>query len=250
MYVSGDIQWIIEGYFLDNGLLRQIVVKRTIGESSSISYNVPSSINSVYQRNVSPYIALSTTGANNLYGELKNSIGYNRDSSSLYTLANLTTLDKTSLINAINEINTKVDNTTFVINLSEYVDQGVFYGTYTADKTYEEIKEAYDKNKTLVVSVGGSKLPMLNVEIADNGDMGMSFGYTNLIVGGQIVTTRAIHYLYTTDNGDSWQDADATTEIAERSYVDEFYQNISGYDETKTQILKNVKGTLTWVDEN
>ena len=27
------------------------------------------------------------------------------------------------------------------------------------------------------------------------------------------------------------------------------YENMTGYDATKTQVLKNVNGTLTWVDE-
>lgn len=38
--------------------------------------------------------------------------------------------------------------------------------------------------------------------------------------------------------------------IAPKNYVDTtHYQNMSGYDATKTQVLKNVNGTLTWVDE-
>ena len=36
---------------------------------------------------------------------------------------------------------------------------------------------------------------------------------------------------------------------ATKKYVDDKVTTYSGYDATKTQVLKNVNGTLTWVDE-
>jgi len=36
---------------------------------------------------------------------------------------------------------------------------------------------------------------------------------------------------------------------ATKKYVDDKLSSLSGYDATKTQVLKNVSGTLTWVDE-
>lgn len=36
---------------------------------------------------------------------------------------------------------------------------------------------------------------------------------------------------------------------ATKKYVDDKLSKLSGYDATKTQVLKNVNGTLTWVDE-
>lgn len=36
---------------------------------------------------------------------------------------------------------------------------------------------------------------------------------------------------------------------ATKKYVDELPKTYTGYDATKTQVLKNINGTLTWVDE-
>ena len=38
-------------------------------------------------------------------------------------------------------------------------------------------------------------------------------------------------------------------ELVNKQYVDNLIASYSGYDATKTQVLKNVNGTLTWVDE-
>lgn len=38
-------------------------------------------------------------------------------------------------------------------------------------------------------------------------------------------------------------------ELVNKQYVDNLITSYSGYDATKTQVLKNVNGTLTWVDE-
>ena len=38
--------------------------------------------------------------------------------------------------------------------------------------------------------------------------------------------------------------------LATEKYVDKtHYENITGYSSSKTQVLKNINGTLTWVDE-
>lgn len=40
------------------------------------------------------------------------------------------------------------------------------------------------------------------------------------------------------------------THLVNKKYVDKtHYENITGYNSSKTQILKNINGTLTWVDE-
>lgn len=40
------------------------------------------------------------------------------------------------------------------------------------------------------------------------------------------------------------------TELTPKVYVDKtHYENITGYNSSKTQVLKNINGTLTWVDE-
>lgn len=95
----------------------------------------------------------------------------------------------------------------FVINLTEDANTQ----TYTADKTWDEIKAAYEAFKILAVHIGSSELPLMNGQIAESGDAGFTFGYTNIIAGGASVATRAIHYLHT-ENGDEWKDADAEGE--------------------------------------
>lgn len=94
----------------------------------------------------------------------------------------------------------------FVINLTEDAENGV----YTADKTWAQIKAAYEGNKVLSVHIGSSELPMINGQISD-GAAGFTFGYTNIIADGTAVHTRAIHYLYT-DSVETWEDADAEGE--------------------------------------
>ena len=40
------------------------------------------------------------------------------------------------------------------------------------------------------------------------------------------------------------------SEVANKQYVDStHYKNMTGYDATKTHVLKNINGTLTWVNE-
>jgi len=96
--------------------------------------------------------------------------------------------------------------TKFVINLTEDVENG----TYAADKTWAQIKVAYEGGKVLAVHIGSSELPMINGQISD-GAAGFTFGYTNIIADGTAVHTRAIHYLYT-DSVETWEDADAEGE--------------------------------------
>nr|DAT44431.1 MAG TPA: hyaluronase tail fiber protein [Caudoviricetes sp.] len=95
----------------------------------------------------------------------------------------------------------------FIINLTEDVGNG----TYTADKTWEQIKSAYESSKILAVHIKSSELPLMNGQIAESGDAGFTFGYTNIILGGNTVSTRAIHYLHNAD-GDKWEDADKSGE--------------------------------------
>nr|DAF39435.1 MAG TPA: hypothetical protein [Caudoviricetes sp.] len=96
----------------------------------------------------------------------------------------------------------------FVINLTEGAAHD---GTYTADKQYAEIKQAYDDNANIVVIVNGNgRLALMNAEFNDNSG-GFTFGYTQVRTDGQTIVTRSIHYLHTQD-GDTWQDSDYTSE--------------------------------------
>ena len=95
----------------------------------------------------------------------------------------------------------------FIINLTES-DEG---GSYTADKTYVQIKAAYDGEENIVVRVGNSELPLMIAEFADNGDAGLVFGYTDIRTAGQLIVTRAISYTHIGAD-DAWTDADASGE--------------------------------------
>lgn len=107
----------------------------------------------------------------------------------------------------ISEIENKASqNTALVINLTENVNNG----TYTADKTYSQIKQAFDNNKRLLVMVNSTseaQLPLLIAEFANNGDAGLTFGYTEVRTNGDFIVTRSIHLSHTEDTGlDVWEE--------------------------------------------
>lgn len=98
----------------------------------------------------------------------------------------------------------------FIVTLTDNQD-----GTYTADKTYVEIKTALEGKENIAVSIGNghTRLPLMNAEIAENGDAGFTFGYTKLTLDGQLVSTRAVNYHHTVDPvSDEWTDVDQTAE--------------------------------------
>lgn len=92
----------------------------------------------------------------------------------------------------------------FVIQLTENSAED----TYTADKTWVEIKTAYDAKQNIVVRVDSSELQLMNAQFANNGNKaGFTFGYTEVQTGGQRVVTRAIQYSHDED-GDNWSGSD------------------------------------------
>lgn len=103
----------------------------------------------------------------------------------------------------------------FIITLTDNQD-----GTYTADKTYVEIKTALEGKENIAVSIGNghTRLPLMNAEIAENGDAGFTFGYTKLTLDGQLVSTRAVNYHHTVDPAsDEWTDVDQAAEYLKTS---------------------------------
>ncbi len=97
----------------------------------------------------------------------------------------------------------------FVIQLTENVNNK----TYTADKTYVEIKSAFDAKENLVVRLNSSEFSLMNVEFANENEAGFTFGYTEVRAGGQTIITRAIHYEHNPTQ-DSWADADVDTDLS------------------------------------
>ena len=100
----------------------------------------------------------------------------------------------------------------FLITLTE--DQN--NGTYTADRTYNQIKAAYDAGKILAVLVGNGKLPMVNAEVNGDNGAGFTFGYTELRAHGASVVTRAIHYLHSASD-DIWSESGSDGEYVQTS---------------------------------
>lgn len=98
----------------------------------------------------------------------------------------------------------------FVIQLTEHTAQD----TYTADKTWVEIKAAYDAKQNIVVRVDSSEFQLMSAQFANNGNKaGFTFGYTEIQTGGQRVVTRAIQYSHDED-GDNWSGSDHEADLS------------------------------------
>lgn len=100
----------------------------------------------------------------------------------------------------------------FVIGLTEDVDNG----TYTADKTWVEIKTAYDEAQNIVIRLDGSEMPLMNASMANDGSATLVFGYTEIKEQEGSVVTRAINYLHQ-DDVDIWRDSVASGEYVSKS---------------------------------
>lgn len=98
----------------------------------------------------------------------------------------------------------------FVIGLTEHVDNG----TYTADKTWVEIKTAYDELQNIVIRLDGSEMPLMNVQLANNGDATFLFGHVEIQTGGQRIVTRGIQYSHIGAT-DTWSDYDMEADLSE-----------------------------------
>lgn len=96
----------------------------------------------------------------------------------------------------------RVASADFIINLTANSD-----GSYTADKTYVEIKAAYDGKENIAVELDSARLPLMNAQFS-NGEAGFTFGYTQVTTDGQLVSTRAIHYSHIPNQDDEWVDSD------------------------------------------
>lgn len=100
----------------------------------------------------------------------------------------------------------------FVINLTEQ-NAGQ---SYIADKTWMQIKAAFDGEENLVVRLSGSEMPLMSASMADNGNATLTFGYTELNDNDGNLVTRHIEYLHQGDD-DSWMDVVYTGEYIKKS---------------------------------
>lgn len=100
----------------------------------------------------------------------------------------------------------------FVINLTEQ-NAGQ---NYISDKTWVQIKSAFDAEENLVVRLNGSEMPLMNASMANNGDATLVFGFTELVGNDGNVVNRAINYLHQGEE-DTWTDIAYTGEFIKRS---------------------------------
>lgn len=131
-----------------------------------------------------------------------------------------------------------IASTDFIVELTDNKD-----GTYAANKTFVEIKTAFEDNENIAVAIGNSRLPLMNGEIAENGDAGFTFGYTQVTTDGQLLTTRAINYHHTADPAsDEWADADQTTDFSQLAHID------SAATKSHVELEKNSAITVNLTD--
>ncbi len=98
----------------------------------------------------------------------------------------------------------------FVIQLTKQNDDG----TYIADKTFVQIKTAYDEYQNIVIRYDSAQMPLMNVEFASNGDAMFLFGHVEIQTDGQRIVTRAIQYSHSGAT-DTWSDYDMESDLSE-----------------------------------
>ena len=150
-------------------------------------------------------------------------------------LSNLNTTDKTSLVNAINEVNISESGCTIILNTDD-----------------DEIK--IQKALSCYDSGTGNLIKPLFYR-SD------SSHYNNIYICVQSYNKSSsvasfIFILYYADEFTTMEmsinkDENTVTEIYNVWTLTEMiFPRLTGYDSAKTQVLKNVNGTLTWIDES
>lgn len=97
----------------------------------------------------------------------------------------------------------------FVIQLTKQNDDG----TYVADKTFVQIKTAYDEAQNIVIRYDSAQMSLMSVQFAANGDAVFLFGHVEVQTGGQRIVTRGIQYSHIGDS-DTWADSDRETDMS------------------------------------
>lgn len=115
----------------------------------------------------------------------------------------------------------------------------------------------YNENsgQTLINCISGSEIKFYPLWYYDSNRNYDSY----FIYLSDILATRKTSYNYSVRHiSDSWNFTSLPTssvnptsadEFTRKGYVDALPTTYLGYDATKTQVLKNINGTLTWVDE-
>ena len=97
----------------------------------------------------------------------------------------------------------------FVIGLTKQNDDG----TYVADKTFVQIKTAYDEAQNIVIRYDSAQMSLMSVQFAANGDAVFLFGHVEVQTGGQRIVSRAIQYTHS-GASDTWTDYDKEADLS------------------------------------
>lgn len=97
----------------------------------------------------------------------------------------------------------------FVIGLTKQNDDG----TYVADKTFVQIKTAYDEAQNIVIRYDSAQMSLMSVQFATNGDAVFLFGHVEVQTGGQRIVSRAIQYTHS-GASDTWTDYDKEADLS------------------------------------
>jgi hypothetical protein len=97
----------------------------------------------------------------------------------------------------------------FVIQLTKQNDDG----TYVADKTFVQIKTAYDEAQNIVIRYDSAQMSLMSAQFATNGDAVFLFGHVEVQTGGQRIVSRAIQYTHS-GASDTWTDYDKEADLS------------------------------------
>ena len=194
-------------------------------------------------------------------------------------LSNLTTTDKTSLINAINEVagsgvsDVQIAGTSIVnggvanIDYASASKVGVIrtntdYGTsvtsvgalISATKTYQQYKDTTTPNmfisKGTLENVITGKGLVSNTDYATSSKAGVikCFNSDGLTTNnGTLITSVKTYAQYNSSGNWTFVGKGTLENVITGKELD--LKQLSTFDSTKTQVLKNINGTLTWVNE-
>lgn len=211
-----------------------------------------------------------------------NSANINTNTNSIGDLTNLTTTDKTNLVSAINEVasssggggvqildvtNNSAQNPLIFDDLSvgEYILYAKNSSIYLSPKQLRIKNKSSDTNTELITIVSGATLKVIKKmeDMTNRYDfMGeVSYIYVSAYGKRKIyianigktstnkieVNVNADNYLITTSEPTA--NKMIRTDNQGGVYWGEFNTIATGYNASKTQTLKNVNGTLTWVDD-
>src|SRR5699024_2399675 len=95
-----------------------------------------------------------------------------------------------------------------------------------------------------------------NITLANSGEMRYVYIDSDKTIGFGIIEDGFSFETTQTDSKDfnsnkDFSEVEPENKLiyAQRSYVDNFYKSVAGYDDAATQSLKNIAGVLTWVTD-